>query len=448
MRADAADLGATESLCPICLARVPARHVVERDDVFLEKTCARHGPFRTIVWRGPPTWPDWLAAGPALPPAGRAGPGCPFWCGLCPEHQRPSCCVLVEVTARCNLRCPFCFAGAGGASRDPGLRELEAQLLAIRAGGRPVNLQLSGGEPTLRDDLPEIVALARSLGFDFVQLNTNGLRLAGEPGYAHRLAGAGLSCVFLQFDGLTDGVFRAIRGAPLLSEKLAAVDRCAELGLGVVLVATVVPGVNTGELGALVGFGARHGPAVRGVHFQPVSYLGRYPAPPSDADRITLPEVIRAIEAQTGGAVRPADLRPASAEHPLCSFSGSFQRSADGTLRAHPARAGCCRAGGATDPARRARDHVALRWSGPGAAAGPCCEPVGRTDALDEVIARATAGSFCISGMAFQDAWTIDLARVRQCIVHVAATFGRIVPFCAFNVTGGSGFAPHRKGRT
>ncbi len=140
-----------------------------------------------------------------------------------------------------------------------------------------VNIQLSGGEPTTRDDLPEIVAAACGAGFTFVQLNTNGLRLATEEGYAETLRAAGLASVFLQFDGLSDATYRVLRGRPLLAEKIRAVERCAEAGLAVVLVPTVVPGVNDAELGALVDFAASWPGVVRGLHLQPISYFGRYP---------------------------------------------------------------------------------------------------------------------------------------------------------------------------
>jgi uncharacterized radical SAM superfamily Fe-S cluster-containing enzyme len=149
----------------------------------------------------------------------------------------------MELTRKCDLACPVCFAdsSANAGGEDPSLDAVAERLSALFAAEGAVNLQLSGGEPTTRSDVPEIIAASRAAGFTFVQLNTNGLRLTAEEGYAERLRDAGLSSVFLQFDGLTDRTYRTLRGRPLLDKKLRAIERCAEAGLAVVLVPTVVP---------------------------------------------------------------------------------------------------------------------------------------------------------------------------------------------------------------
>jgi uncharacterized Fe-S cluster-containing radical SAM superfamily enzyme len=110
-------------------------------------------------------------------------------------------------------------------------------------------IQLSGGEPTLRDDLPEIVALGRKQGFGFIQLNSNGIRLAADKTFVQKLAEAGLSTLFLQFDGTHDAVYQQIRGQKLLETKLQAIDNCAANGIGVILVPVLYPGINTGDIG-------------------------------------------------------------------------------------------------------------------------------------------------------------------------------------------------------
>lgn len=439
-------IGTTESLCPRCLARIPAAKVAVAGDVYLKKCCPRHGEFRTIIWRGLPGYEAWADAKlPSPPPLAHtaADHGCPFDCGLCPGHRQHSCCVLLEVTGRCNLRCPLCFAAAGEGD-EPSAGEIEAWYRLLLASGGPYNIQLSGGEPTLRDDLPEIVARGRALGFSFIQLNTNGLRLATDGPYLRRLKEAGLGCVFLQFDGTDDRIYRQIRGQPLLAAKTAAIDRCAEAGLGVVLVPTLVPAVNTADIGNIIDFALARLPAVRGVHFQPVSYFGRYPAEPADADRITIPEVLRAIEEQTAGKMKTADFHPPGAENAHCSFSGNFLLTAGGevkTLARTGPVDGCCQPRTAADGARKARAFVARRWSAP-AAAQPVTPPAAdgiNIDSLTAFLARAEEYSLCVSGMAFQDAWNLDLERLRDCFIHVAAPGGRIIPFCAYNLTAADG---------
>ncbi len=196
-------LGQTESVCPDCLVRLPAERFAEGDTVYLEKTCPDHGTFSTPVWRGLQTYFRWgrTARAYSRPPvcAAEVRSGCPLDCGLCPDHRQQSCCVLLEVTSRCDIACPVCFAGAGRQGTDASLADIDGWLDTLAEAGGRVHIQLSGGEPTVRDDLPEIIARIRSKGFGFVQLNTNGIRLASDPAYLRAIVDAGLDCVFLQF---------------------------------------------------------------------------------------------------------------------------------------------------------------------------------------------------------------------------------------------------------
>ena len=441
-------LATTESVCPECLARIPAYRVRRGTDMYLTKVCETHGVFETILWRGEPAYASWVR--PKIPhapetPFTEVNRGCPFDCGLCPDHRQQTCTALLEVTQRCNLRCAFCFAASGNnAPPDPDLISIAGWYRSLLRAGGPYNVQLSGGEPTLRDDLPAIVALGRELGFSFIQVNTNGLRFARDPGYVAALKAAGLASVFLQFDGTDDAIYTRLRGRALLAEKEAALAACAEHDLGVILTPTLVPGVNTHAIGDIVRFALAHTSTVRGVHFQPVSYFGRIPATPTDADRITLPEVIRALEAQTGGLVQADQFVPPGCENALCSFHGNFVQLADGRLHAwtrHQPRSCCCKPKPAAEGAAEARTFVAHQWRAPAPTPLPDGPGLGGWDALLE---RAQTHIFCISGMAFQDAWTLDLERLRNCCIHTVATDGRIVPFCAYNLTARDGQALYR----
>lgn len=445
-------LAATESVCPECLQRIPARRVQRGDDVYLVKRCEAHGVFETIVWRGEPAYASWVRPKTPTTPETPFTPverGCPFDCGLCPDHRQQTCTALLEVTQRCNLQCAFCFASSpDGRDADPDLATIEGWYRSLLRAGGPYNVQLSGGEPTLRDDLPAIVAMGRELGFDFIQVNTNGLRFAHDPDYVAALKAAGLASVFLQFDGVADDVYERLRGRPLMAEKEAALAACAEHGLGVILVPTLVPGVNVDVIGDIVHFGLAHAPTVRGVHFQPVSYFGRtpssgrYPTAPADEDRITLPEVIQALAAQTEGLVKVDHFVPPGCENARCSFHGNFVQLADGRLHAWTHRRSCCcQPKPAAEGAAEARNFVAHQWGAPETL------PESRGPSLggwDEILERAKTHVFCISGMAFQDAWTLDLERLRDCCIHTVAPDGRIVPFCAYNLTARDGQSLYR----
>jgi uncharacterized radical SAM superfamily Fe-S cluster-containing enzyme len=455
-------LSETASVCPECLARIPATRVARGDDVYLDKTCPEHGDFSTVIWRGLPAFTSWVR--PKIPsypenPFTTVDRGCPFDCGLCPDHRQQSCCVLFEVTQRCDLCCPICFAEAGNQpGPDPDLRAIEGWYRRLLDAGGPFNIQLSGGEPCLRDDLPDIIVLGRSLGFTFFQVNTNGLRLSRDADYLKRLQEAGLSTVFLQFDGTRDGAHEKLRGRPLAAHKQAVIERCAEQQLGVVLVPTLAPGVNTDDMGGIIEYALQYTPTVRGVHFQPISYFGRYPHPPRGVDRITIPEIIRAIEAQTGGAIKCESFSPPGGENALCSFHGNFVLMPDGKLialtRHYMARhdmaqqpsekSCCCQPIPAKQGAAQSRQFVARQWAAQKdvIALEPASPSLGEWDVFT---ARARTHTFCISGMAFQDAWNLDLERLKDCYIHTVSPDGRLVPFCAYNLTDEHGRSLYRQ---
>ena len=174
--------------------------------VYMEKTCAEHGSYSTVIWRGYLDMDEWRRQAPAVLLA--EGDDCPNMCGLCAQHQSGTCCVLLEVTRRCNLSCPFCFAN-GGEGNDRPFSDVVRDLNHLVVKGQTL-VQLSGGEPTVRDDLPDIVRAAKNAGCRYVQLNSNGVRLGEDPDYVKRLKDAGLSFVFMQFDGVDDAVYRAL----------------------------------------------------------------------------------------------------------------------------------------------------------------------------------------------------------------------------------------------
>ena len=413
----------TRSVCPICLKNLPAA-LTRREDgvILLEKTCPQHGSFSVPVWQGLVDFESWLLGTEPLP-AGSAL-GCPGNCGICPEHEIGTCCALLEVTSRCNLRCRYCFADGGGGEPDPSQEELKAAIRDIaKTCGGPL-LQLSGGEPTLRDDLPELVRYAREAGCSYTQVNTNGIRLARDPDYARRLKEAGLDIVFLQFDGTRNEIYETLRGAPLLETKLEAIRVCSELRIGVTLVPTVVKGVNDGNLGELVALAASLAPGVRGIHFQPVSYFGRYPGAPGAEDRYTLDRLMADLSDQAG--IPLESFMPSRCDHPLCGFHASFLIEPEGALRplssiAHSSHSRGC--------ARDNREYVARHWRRAPEETPPSTD-FSRDMDFDTFLYRLRHNSLTLSAMAFQDAMNLNLERLHRCSLHVY-DHGKIKPFCA-----------------
>ena len=450
-----------ESLCPHCLRRVSARRITEGNDVYLHRTCPEHGAIeKVLIWKNDfVPFEAWMKprAGsccssscncgetPVAAPENTPRANCPYDCGICPDHRQRTCSAIIEVTARCNLRCPVCFADVPEkCHHDPDMDQIENILKNIRHTAGDTPIQLSGGEPTLRDDLPEIVRRARALGFGHIQINTNGLRIAEDFAYAKSLQEAGVTDFFLQFDGVDDDVYRKIRGRGLFSLKEAAVRTAAELRMAVILVPTIVKGINDGQIGAILEFAKRWMPAVKGVHFQPMTYLGRYPQSPRNEDRILMPDILSAVETQTGGEITVENFIPSACEDPRCSFSALAVLYEDGRL-VPATHIDWVNARGA-DAAEKSIAYVRRHWKYP---ASEKSEISGKTEiskihgapesSVDPVMERIRNYSLCISGMAFQVVWNIDLDRLRRCCVHVAAPGFKLVPFCAYYLTGARG---------
>lgn len=419
----------TRSVCPVCQQPLPARLVRRQGAVYLEKDCPDHGSFSVPVWRDLVDLEQWRGPEPELRPG--ENESCPRDCGICGRHRSGTCCLLLEVTRRCDLNCRFCFAA--GEQRELSLAELKRAVDDImEQTGRPL-LQLSGGEPTMRDDLPQLIAYAKSQGLKYIQLNSNGLRLAGDEEYVKRLADAGLSFVFMQFDGTDNQVYMQLRGAPLLKQKLRAVELCDKYNIGVTLVPTIVRGVNDSQIGDIIRLAASLSPAVRGVHFQPVSFFGRYPKQPTDEERYTLDELLHAISQQTD--IAPENILPSRCDHPLCGCHGSFVVLPDGSLlplsRREPHSEAC------QTTAEQNREYVGRHWQ---REEQPCCcccpQPEEDVDmeSLDGFARRARSHAFTVTAMAFQDAMNLDTERLRRCSLHVYDA-GKIKPFCSRYLT-------------
>jgi len=215
------------SLCPVCERRVPMAVYEEGGAIWLKKTCPEHGVFEDLYWGDAEMYyfflqwdsPEYVAKGLANPYTDlefyRNRGSCPQGCGLCPVHKSNTVLSIIDVTNRCNMACPICFANAGAAGYvyEPSIEQIEWMLRTLRAQKPwpPNAIQFSGGEPTLRDDLPEIVRMAKKLGFTHIEVNTNGIRLANDIEYYKALLDAGMSTIYLQFDTIdesNDGLWR------------------------------------------------------------------------------------------------------------------------------------------------------------------------------------------------------------------------------------------------
>jgi uncharacterized radical SAM superfamily Fe-S cluster-containing enzyme len=318
-------LGKTQSICPRCKAVLDAELIAREGRVLLSRACPEHGLFEAVVYGDAERYAEIQRFDkPGEEPLERQTEslrGCPHDCGICPEHAQHTCLGIIEVNTACNLDCPICFADSGTGYQEHGyslsLERVEAMLDAfVAAEGEPEAVQLSGGEPSIHPQILEMLSAARERGIPLVMLNTNGIRLARDPRFAPALAELGVH-VYLQFDGFDEETSVAIRGKSLTEEKLRALDRCAEAGLGVSLAAAVERSVNEHEVGEIVRFGVGH-PAVTGVFFQPVTHSGRFRADADPLEKLTNSDVIERLAAQLPEWFRADDFVPVPCCSPSC----------------------------------------------------------------------------------------------------------------------------------
>jgi hypothetical protein len=395
----------------------------------MEKSCPDHGRTIDLLCPDPETYLR-LREAPRLPqtPSSYRSPvreGCPSDCGLCPGHEQHTCLAILEVTDRCDLGCPFCIAASTRKGRDISLAQARSALEAlIESQGSPVALQLSGGEPTLHPRLVEIVSLASSLGFSRLEIDTNGLSLAGETDLPGRLRDAGLRGVYLQMDGPTPEAHLRIRGRNLLEEKISAVEACLKAGLQVVLAVTVVGGLNDHLLWDMVLFGVERG--LTGVSFQAVALSGRVPRRlERRTSRFTLGHFIHAMEAQSRGRIRSSDIIPIPCPDTRCA-AVSYLLVDRGEVVPLTRILGVEEllplAAGLSD-----WEEVIRRFNGPCSGTG-CCPQA------QIVLPLEGTDFFCIAFHGMMDPWNIDLERTRRCCVHALTPRGRLTPFCLHRI--------------
>lgn len=474
-------LGTTQSLCPECLALVPAKIVARHGKVYFRKRCATHGEREDLVcgdldyydrneFNVPAKLPEKMGVAPNL--------GCPFDCGLCTEHEQHTCIGLVEITSSCNLTCPVCYAGSAPGGKHLSVAECRQAIdRLVEVEGRPEVLQLSGGEPTIHPQFTEILEYALSRPIDYVQINTNGLRLARDRELVATLARyPGRVEVYFQLDGLREEVTTQLRGEPVLDLKLQAIEELGRAGVHITLASTLQGGVNEDQYGPLVHFGLAR-PWITGINFQPATYSGRTAQPEDLSRRITFPDVIKGIARQTNGLFAETDFMPLPCAHPNChsiayayrngptvmpltrfiDARGNLDLLANGLAFTRPqardligkylGRLGCC--SGSCGPEN---GTTATELGGGSASLLPLIAPspalCGPTDEKktaaqrvgDEFFRRVLAGElgardvFRITITSFLDAYNFDVRRLMKCCTHHVLPSGHVIPFCAYNV--------------
>ncbi len=480
-----------DSLCPECLAVISADLAEEGGKVVMRKTCPQHGPFEDIVSSNSAVFlrmERYAVDGsvdfenPMEPDSG----SCPHGCGLCAGHRSHAALTNLDLTNRCNLRCPYCFANANVQPYvyEPSLAQIEAmidQALAMRPR-RMQAIQFSGGEPTLSPHFIEACRLAKSRGVKMIQAATNGIRFAQEEGFAEKAAEAGLNAAYLQFDGVDDEVHRVTRGVKGLYEiKLKALEAFRRAGIRVTLVPTLIKGVNDHQLGDILKFALAHMDVIVGVAPQPVSFTGRIDQAERLARRYTSADVALDIERQTGLLKAERDWYPFSITVPFTRVAENvLGADANGFLPMHcSAHPGCGVSAyllvnqrtGATAPLNEVFDidralllmdelgrktrrrpsrlyttaqifNILMKTYRPDKAP-PGLNFLQMAKTVDAISGKRLMGIakkrryewrlLLVASMHFMDAYNYQVSRVKNCTIHYSTPRGRIYPFCTYN---------------
>ncbi len=437
----------TASVCSTCLRKVEAKIVFEDNYVYMLKRCMKHGPEKVLISDDVDYYKRCREfTKPGDMPLRWNTPikyGCPYDCGLCPDHEQHSCLTLIEVTDRCNLQCPICYADSSP-QRDSfrSLEQIERMLDAVVANeGEPDIVQISGGEPTLHPNFFDILDMAKARPIKHVMVNTNGIRLAGDREFAKRLASymPGFE-LYLQFDSFERETLLELRGADLREVRNKAIDHANEFGISTTLVVTLKKGLNDREIGEIIQYGVKQ-KAVRGVTFQPIQDAGRTEQYDPSTERLTVSEVRRSIIEQSG-LFREEDVIPVPC-HPDCLAMGYALKTGDG---------GAVPLTGLIDPQilleggqntivyeqdETLRGKLFELFSlNQTPSSSPlklkellCClplVPVPDTIGYEQV--------FRVVIMQFMDAHNLDVRSVKKSCVHIVHPDGRIIPFDTYNL--------------
>lgn len=494
----------TSSLCPECGKILRARKFAEGKNVFMEKECEEHGYFRELLSPDVDFYMQLFTfrfgdnRGFTNPlKIAEGGRECPENCGICNMHHSHTCMSNIDLTNRCDMTCPVCFANANamGYVTEPSVDQVRQMLKTLR-DRRPVPckvIQFSGGEPTIHPNFIEIVGIAREMGFSQIQIATNGKNMA-DLDFARRCREVGLHSLYLQFDGVSPDVYRKTRGEDVYETKIQVLEVCRKVGLRVVLVPTIIRGINDHQVGAIVQFACDHSDVVTGISFQPVCFTGRIAERDRMAQRYTITHLALDIAQQTRKTMPLENWLPLGSTQPLSRLSEALSGTPAFFVSCHPD----CGSGGYLFINPEDKDEVVpitaffnlkkalidiqalseklLKRRGTwwyrllsviglqrsadlmgGARALRILKrhfderkaPSGLTfrrllGVMDgykntergrrpDAEKTYSYNTIFVAGMHFQDKYNYDTERARRCVIHQSAPDGKMYPFCTYN---------------
>jgi uncharacterized radical SAM superfamily Fe-S cluster-containing enzyme len=470
------ELEKIKSVCPACyregkIVKIDASIVEDGGKVYITKTCDKHGDFKDIYFGDVKLYKKWMKYQVTGEDALDVKTKVFDEPALYDMHKSQSVLTNLLVTNRCDLRCSYCFmnAGASGKVYEPTLDEIRQLLIQARSQ-RPVGsraLQITGGEPTIREDLLDIVYMAKELGFSHVQVNTNGIKLAEDPDYCRQLKDGMVNTIYMSFDGVTKET------NPWIEQSKKAIENLRKVNLKIVLVPVLIGDKNIHETGKIIRFALDNMDIIRGVNFQPISFCGRITKikdEKREKQRVDYVKMMEAIEKEFDGKVSRDDFYPVPFVFPISKLIELLKGETQVEFTAHP---GC---GGATYifmdegkplPVTRFIAVEGLidfvdkesKIKGPLKKLRVASAFLKNIDKfvkydnapkgfnLKKLLKDAAIGgsydslrgfhykSLFVGSMWFQDAFNLNIDRLQRCVIHYTTLEG-IVPFCAYNGLG------------
>lgn len=473
-----------ESICPECGKMIVAEYYDKNGMVYAKKTCPEHGEFDNLIWSDTEMYLEaekYAADGIGVVNPASGDENVQIMIGGKPVNLCTTTILAnVDLTNRCNMQCPICFAEANSAGYvyEPDYETIVKMLEMLRSQ-KPVKcpaVQFSGGEPTVHPRFFDILNKAKELGFSQIQVASNGLKFR-DIEFCKKAVESHLHTIYLSFDGISDDVYIQARARKMMHVKRQVLENLRSLPKhpSVVLVPTVVKGMNDKQIGDIMRFAFEYPDVVKGVNFQPVAFTGRITNEELEQGRFTVPDLVREFNEQTGWT-RKEDWFGVPSVVPISNLVSEILGKPKATFTVHP-HCGIATYlyrddNGKVTPITRFIDVMKFMSE-----VDVVAEKIGKTkfktmkklkaakvlkifknciieselpdgmtkkdimnllkslfmDDSKATLAKFSWKMMFVGGMHFQDSYNYDIGRVSHCGIHYATPDMRVIPFCAYN---------------